>query len=193
MSRAFSLVELLIVMVVVAILAGMLIPAAAMAFDARDRFRTLASMDSLKIAVVQYMGNENRLGEPLPNGNIPSPLTYLHHQVVENRRAMTLRANQVIRDVSGTLNGPFLPCGTVAEGTHLVDGYNGPILLQVRESAILGAPGLFKATTVLMRSLRGGAAPGRQIMIRLDLTDNLWKECRLIAIEPDGQWNYTDK
>ena len=72
--RGFSLIELLIVVVIIGILAGVAIPNLKSAIYKADAVKVLADMTTIRLAVFQYMEDNHELPGQVGRGNAPPSL-----------------------------------------------------------------------------------------------------------------------
>jgi prepilin-type N-terminal cleavage/methylation domain-containing protein/prepilin-type processing-associated H-X9-DG protein len=116
-QKAFTLVELLVVIGIIALLIGILLPALTAARESGLRTKCLSNIRQMSIAIIAYCNDNKGIFPPLqpgPNGAAGNPSEILHWQLdnpgtTTSNAAMTLAAGGVYDPAIATQGiGPYL-------------------------------------------------------------------------------------
>lgn len=183
----FSLIELLVVMAIILVLAGMLLVAGTHVRNAQRSLNTQRTMRSLAHAIEVYLKDEALLGGADAQGDLLAPLAVLHFSLPPGRRTLALAAGIALEDTSGNQSGPFRP-GTSNAATHLADAWRRPIRVRVVNEPLPAANDRQRTRKVLLRSSAGTPWDADDLVLELDVTDGEWQRVQVENGPVSGPW-----
>ncbi len=189
--RGFSILELLVVISVIAALAGLLLPALAMLREQQRKVATWDLMLHLGVAVSAYLGDYASLGDAADQTEFArDPWLHLYRIPVANGKPAYIEfsGRQLLRDSSGLGTGPFSPA-LPDVATHPMDAWHRPFLWQVRNLTVPGSTRSY-TTTVRIRSDAGTPDPAYRNDLVFEYTADGKEFTRrsLSTIDGTGEW-----
>ena len=196
-AGGFTLMELLIVITIILVLAGLLLPAISMLRSKQRVTTTTALMNQVVVALTSYLELHATLGDGADDQAFArDPLRYLCRDPAKSGRGayLELRANQLLRDVSGSGAGPYVPA-TPADATHLADAWRDPLEFQVRHAAVAGAAARFYVDRLLLRSRAGSSDPrlADDLALAYSAADKRFRRVGISGVGADGLWITADQ
>ena len=187
--RGFTLIEILVVMTIIAILTGFLLTGIAIVMRREKTARTLMRIEALTKAVDLYLGRYNILkgtAYDIGTEDMHDYFGRLYELVKLNE------SGKVIVRLENGEESTYAFVEDKAEGTHLLDCWGYPILLQVTNDYMPGLVGKRAQTTrVLIRSKAGTEDPhyANDIIQVYDHARRNWFPGTMIGIDEDGHWD----
>lgn len=189
--RGFSIIELLVVVSVIAALAGLLLPALGMIREQQRKVATWDLMLHLGVAVSAYLGDYASVGDASDETAFAKdPWSCLYRIPVANGKPAYIEfsGKQLLRDTGGAGVGPFVPA-TAGVATHPMDAWHRPFLWQVKNLSVAGSTRRY-TTTVRIRSDAGTSDPHirNDLVFEYTADGKEFTRRRLDSIDASGQW-----
>ena len=182
-SRGFTLIELIVVIGLIASLAGLLFPALTMLRNRQKRLSTLKLMSELQVALDQYLATYPMLGNANDGSDFAKdPYRFLFRDPVAAQKPMyiELRLNQL--SVGTAPAGPFSEPPLMKLGVHILDAWSVPgranrLLWEIVNGPNPGAGGTKTYTDkVYIRSTAGTPNKTKDdLIMRMQVADGRWE------------------
>jgi prepilin-type N-terminal cleavage/methylation domain-containing protein len=190
MRRGFTLVELLVVIMIIAILMGLLLSGISLVKRKAMETETLHRLEGLRTAVDLYLV-ENPLLAQLPGAVGTYRVDdYFHRFRLTLGDQYQERLLALAYDESGTGVGPFQAGVHPDRATHVLDAFGWPIEMQITNEYLPGleASGRCHTREVVIRSNYGTVDPFTRddLAFIWNLEVRNWRPARIIAVDEDA-------
>ncbi len=191
--RGFTLIEMLVVVGLIAMLAGLLFPALSLLRNRQKRFSTIKLMSELQVALDQYLATYPMLGAAADGSDFAKdPYKFLYRDPVTDKKPMYIELRTVQLAVGTAPGGPFTEPAVMKLGQHILDAWSVPnranrLLWEIVNGPNPGAGGTKTYTDkVYIRSTAGTPNKTKDdIIMRMLVADGRWEQKTWADIQSD--------